>query len=507
MSQQKIKLASASFIGISSIVGSGWLFAPYVAAHISGPAAILSWTIGTLIIYLLAMCYAEIATLHPIRGLSAVITTLSHNQYFGFPFAIANWLGIVAVIALEADATVQYLVNIVPSWHHLFFDATESMTLIGSLLALVFVIFYTLVNFWGIKLLAKANNLITVIKLAVPVITVIILLCAAFHPHNFTSAGGSFMPYGFTSVIVTILTAGIIVSFNGFQTILSFSSEIHNPTRTIPWALTIAIFVSFILYIVLQVAFIGALPPSFLAHGWDSFNMSAPIVQLVGILGLNFFIVVLYIGAVAAPMGTALAFTGSASRMFTAMARKKQMPQFFDNVHPIYGLSRRSLIFNALLAVVFLFSFNSWSDLAQVLGLFHILSYKTVPLALTVFRKDVKREEYKFRMPFGVIISFILFTIFNILISLGSYKIVFEITVIVLIFQLVFIITSVINKVDSLMQALRKCIFLIIYLATLPMISYISPLNAALLSTVWYFVVIGVYSLVIFIILTSRRAH
>lgn len=290
MSQQKIKLASASFIGISSIVGSGWLFAPYVAAHISGPAAILSWTIGTLIIYLLAMCYAEIATLHPIRGLSAVITTLSHNQYFGFPFAIANWLGIVAVIALEADATVQYLVNIVPSWHHLFFDATESMTLIGSLLALVFVIFYTLVNFWGIKLLAKANNLITVIKLAVPVITVIILLCAAFHPHNFTSAGGSFMPYGFTSVIVTILTAGIIVSFNGFQTILSFSSEIHNPTRTIPWALTIAIFVSFILYIVLQVAFIGALPPSFLAHGWDSFNMSAPIVQLVGILGLNFLL-------------------------------------------------------------------------------------------------------------------------------------------------------------------------------------------------------------------------
>ena len=507
MSQGKIKLFSASFIGISSIVGSGWLFAPYVAAHISGPAAVLSWTIGTFIVFLLAMAFSEIATLHPIRGLSAVITTISHNAYFGFPFAIANWLGIVAVIALEADATVQYLVNIVPSLHMVFFHASGGMTYIGCSLALLLILFYTLINFWGIKLLAKANNIITVVKLTIPVIAVIILFVAAFHPGNFSSSQHSFMPYGFTSVIVTILTAGIIVSFNGFQSILSFASEVENPTRTIPLALGIAILSSFVLYLALQIAFVGALPPGLIAHGWNHLNMSAPIVQLMGLLGLNFFVILLYVGAVTAPMGTALAFTGAASRMFTAMSRKNQMPTFFDNIHPVYGISRRSLLFNAVLSVVFLFSFNSWANLAQVLGLLHVLSYLTVPLALIVFRKNTARKDYKFRLPFGIFIAFFLFTIFNLLISLGTFKIVLEITIIVLVFQAIFILTSVLNRVSTLFEAIKQCLLLILYLISLPILSYLSPLNAAVLSMPVYLTVLILYSFIVLAILTSRRAN
>ena len=148
MENKKIGLISASFIGISSIIGSGWLFAAYATADVAGPAAILAWLIGGGIILLLALCFSEIASLYPRRGLSAIVATLSHHKYFGFPFAIANWLGIVAVIALEADATVEYLINIFPHLKPLLFS-NDSLTLLGNGFSLLLVIIYCLVNYWG----------------------------------------------------------------------------------------------------------------------------------------------------------------------------------------------------------------------------------------------------------------------------------------------------------------------------------------------------------------------
>ena len=104
-SKKTIGLLSATGLGISSIIGSGWLFAPYQASVVAGPASILSWIIAAVIICLLGLCFSEIAALYPRRGLSAIIPTLSHNKHFAFPFAIANWLGVVAVISLEAVST------------------------------------------------------------------------------------------------------------------------------------------------------------------------------------------------------------------------------------------------------------------------------------------------------------------------------------------------------------------------------------------------------------------
>ena len=88
----KIGLLSAIFLGVSAIMGSGWLFAPYRASLIAGPAAIYAWIIGAVLVGLLSLGYAELAAVYPKRGLSAIIPTLSHNKFFGFPFALANWL-------------------------------------------------------------------------------------------------------------------------------------------------------------------------------------------------------------------------------------------------------------------------------------------------------------------------------------------------------------------------------------------------------------------------------
>ena len=37
-----------TFIAVSGVIGSGWIFGPLVAAQIAGPAALISWVIGSL---------------------------------------------------------------------------------------------------------------------------------------------------------------------------------------------------------------------------------------------------------------------------------------------------------------------------------------------------------------------------------------------------------------------------------------------------------------------------
>lgn len=182
---KKIGLVSASFLGLTSIIGSGWLFASYRAAQVAGPASILSWVIAMIVIALLAFCLVEIAVRFPIRGLSAAIPSLTHNKYFGFPFAIANWLGIVAVIGLEAEAVIQYGVTLVPSVRPQFFNHGE-LTVMGDSLVIILVIAFTGLNFWGARLMVRVNNTLSILKVIVPIVVALAIIFVAFHPSNFT---------------------------------------------------------------------------------------------------------------------------------------------------------------------------------------------------------------------------------------------------------------------------------------------------------------------------------
>ena len=294
--KKTIGLTSAIFLGISSMVGSGWLFAPYKAAAVAGPASIFSWIIGCGIIWLLAMCFSEIASLYPRRGLSAIIPTLSHNKYFGFPFAIANWLGIVAVIALEADATIEYLINLAPSLKNMMY-LNNHLTLRGDGLSVILVVLFCIANFWGAKMMLKTNNIFGVIKVVVPFTTVLMIVGVAFHTTNFTAINNSLVPYGYSSIFTAILTTGIIVAFNGFQSVISFSSEVKKPHINIPLSITIAIIVALAVYLLLQITFIGSMPASLVKQGWSHLQLNAPMVQLSGMLGLGLLTSIIYFGA------------------------------------------------------------------------------------------------------------------------------------------------------------------------------------------------------------------
>lgn len=504
MKTKKMGLLSATFLSVSSILGSGWLFAPYHAALAAGPASILSWILAAVVMLLLALCFAEIAALYPKRGLSAIIPTLSHNQYFGFPFAIANWLSVVAVIGLEADATIQYLINLVPQWTTLFFIHGQ-LTYPGLSLSIALIVFFCLLNFWGSRVLTKTNNLLSIIKIIIPVVVALIVIAYAFHPHNFSSPQFHFVTYGYTSIFTAILTSGIIVAFNGFQTVISFSSEVKKAARTIPVAVTIAIVLCLAVYLLLQIAFIGGIPAKMLAHGWHQLYLTAPMIELVGFLGLGMLTTIIYFGATVAPIGSAVVFMGASSRMFTAMSRNKQMPKYFDRVHSRYRVSRRSLIFNSLFAMAFVLIFRSWSQLAQVLSLFHVVSYLPIPIALIIFRNATKGQYRSYIVPFGKTISLFLFVFFTYLFTMGNFTIVSELMLLFLILHVLFIVINI-RSLRTVFMALQKSALLVAYFLYLFIMTYASPVNAHLVSAVGFNVIVVITAIAFFYLLT-RSEH
>lgn len=473
VNKKNIGLISATFLGISCVIGSGWLFSPFKTAAIAGPSALITWVVSGFIMLLLALCFAEVASLYPKRGLSAIIPSLSHNKFFGFPFAIANWLGIIAVIGLEADATIQYLMNLTPHLKPYLFSH-DQLTWAGNSFSIALVIIYCLLNYWGAKALTKANNILSILKVIVPIVTALVFIGVAFHPSNFTAVNGSFMPYGVQSILGAILTTGIIVSFNGFQSIVSFASEIKKPEKTIPLALVISLLFCLGVYVLLQVAFIGAIPPAMLANGWHALQFSAPMIQLSLLIGMSAFTSIIYFGATVAPSGAGIAFTGTATRMFTAMARGGQMPSLFNTSHPQYNVSRRSLIANAVLAIAFLALFRSWSQLAEFLSLFHIISYLPIPIALCVFRNALVTRNYPFRLWGGRLIALFVFTMFTYLFTLGHLKTITEILLSFLVFQIFFIAVSVKSK-QEVISALSQCLGILLYFIGLWLLTYISP--------------------------------
>ena len=109
------------------------------------------------------------------------------------------------------------------------------------------------------------------------------------------------LSYGTGSIMTTIVTAGLITTFNGLQVITGYASEVKEPKKTIPLVIIISSVVVLVIYLILQIAFIGAIDPSQLKNGWHQLNFEAPMVQLVGAVGLSFMVVILYTDAMVSP--------------------------------------------------------------------------------------------------------------------------------------------------------------------------------------------------------------
>ncbi|WP_444902702.1 APC family permease [Microbulbifer sp. CnH-101-E] len=381
--KKKATLLSATLLSATCMIGSGWLFSAQLTARYAGNWAFVAWILAAVLVLMVGLCLARVVSIYPVRGALAQACAFSYNSIFGMPFSFANWFGILMVVATEAQATTQYLSSAIGS--SLLIES-HSLTIWGKLLALSILALYLLINFYGIRWLTKVNNIVTVLKIFTPLFALTVLLIVVFTRNHIGSNFSlpSSQEFEFHSAFSAIIGAGLIYSYNGFQVSVAFASEIKNPKRNIPLAITLSIVIITLVYLSLQFAFMEAVPHQVLIEngGWQGLNFASPLLDLATLLGLHFLALILLADSITSPSASGYTYLGASSRILFAMAKVGQMPRWLAVLDPVHNISRRSILVNWVLAAIVLANADSWAALMVIVTGYHIVSYMAAPISM-----------------------------------------------------------------------------------------------------------------------------
>ena len=396
------------WISAGTTLGSGWLFGSFVALTIAGPAALISWVIASVFMVPLVLVYAELGAMFPESGGPGRFAHHAFGSLAGATFGWFSYVQAAAIAPIEVLAALEYLST--NSWARGFYDSgSGTLSPSGFLAAVVLMGTFVTLNLRGIRLLSRTNSAITVFKLLIPTLTAVALIVAAFHLQNFTAAGGFFVHGGSgptQSILSAIAAGGIAFAVTGFEGALEVGGESARPQRDLPRAVLGAFVVCTVIYIVVQVAFIGGLPSSLLSHysSWaglatDSQLSRAPFFALAGLVGMGWLAWTMRVDAVISPSGTGLLYLTGASRLSFGLSRDGYVPELFLVEDERTDVPLWGVIMSAVLGLLFLLPFPSWNKLVSVVTGAVVLMYASAPLALGSLRRSRPELARPYRLP------------------------------------------------------------------------------------------------------------
>ncbi|MER7078416.1 amino acid/polyamine/organocation transporter, APC superfamily [Saccharopolyspora kobensis] len=237
--------------GISYIsVLTGTFQLSYFGLSFGGPAYWWSWPIVFLGQLLVALSFAELASRYPIAGSVYNWAKKLGGQHVGW---LAGWMMLLASIVSISATALAYQNTLPQIWSgfQVIGDGSNSTdaAVNGILLALVLILFTTLVNAFGVKLMARINSGGVFIELVAAVLLIVALALVAVNPPTVVfDTNGTESAFG-GSYLSAFLIAGIASSYvmYGFDTAASLGEESINPHRNAPKAILRALIASFVL--------------------------------------------------------------------------------------------------------------------------------------------------------------------------------------------------------------------------------------------------------------------
>jgi amino acid transporter len=285
------------------------------------------------------------------------------------------------------------------------------------------------------------------------------------------------MPFGVKSVLLSVVSCGVVMAFNGFQSPLNFSEEIENPRTMLLIAVLGSIIITFIIYVLLQVVFVGSLSPEVLAHGWANVNMRSPFVDLLLALNLQVMVISVYANSIVSPSATGALFIASSSRILYSLANQKHLPSFLCQLHPLYYNPRKAIITSTILGSLFLLVFKGWYQLVAVISVIHLFTYLPLPVVVMANRiknKSILSKKGQFIMPLGKLVSPILMLGLSLLLFSAEWPLTGEMLLFILPglgFYMYYEYKN--HRGKGFMQALKGASWLIFYIVGVSLIAYL----------------------------------
>ncbi|HKT31790.1 MAG TPA: APC family permease [Gammaproteobacteria bacterium] len=406
------------YASLGAMIGSGWLFGALHGATTAGPLSVFSWIIGAIAVLFLAFVFAELSTMFPNSGALVHMTHVSHGDLVGKIWTWILFLAFVSVPPVEVTSVVTYADNYI---HGLINPTTLTLTHFGLVVSIILLAIVVVLNFLAIRIVVLINSVTTWWKIAIPLATIGILMAYSFHPGNMTAHLNSTPVSG---IFTAVATAGIIFSFLGFQQAIALAGETHHPGKYIPIALIGSVIISMLIYIGLQIAFVIALKPTDIVHGWAQLQFSGiagPLAAIAVAAGAFWWAVLLYVDAFVSPMGTAFIYATASPRIIMAAGEMGNAPKQVTKLNK-NGVPWIGLIVTWVVGVIFFFPFPSWEKLVNAVELITVLSYCIGPVILLHLRHALPSYQRPFKLRAVYVVSAIAFIFSNWIIYWTGYS-------------------------------------------------------------------------------------
>ncbi|MBV8540620.1 MAG: APC family permease [Pseudonocardiales bacterium] len=483
------------FVSLGSIIGSGWLLGALTAATSAGGASLVSWLLAGVIIVLLALVHSELGAAYPLVGGTARWPRLAFGSLGGFTAGWLAWLQAVTIAPIEVEAALSYLDH---KWHGLINDV-GALTTMGLGVATVLMLLFTVINILGVRWLAESNRIAVLWKIAVPVLTVGVLIVVSFRASNFT-AGGGFAPYGAHGVFAA-LPLGVVFALQGFEQAAQISGEARDPQRTVPRAVIGAVLIGVLLYLALEVAFIGALSPGNLIYGWAhpvGKGDFGPYATLATGLGLGWLATVLYIDAFVSPAGTGLIYVGTSARLSYALSHAGYVPRGVSRING-RGVPYFAIVLSFVVGLICFLPFPSWQSLVGLVTSATVIMYAFAPITLLALRRTDPDRARPYRVPAASVLAPLAFVAANEIIYWTSWVTVEKLMLAIVAGYVLFGISYTLgHPIERPPLDLRSLVWILPWLVGLTVISYLGRYGGTRLIPEWVDLgVVAVFSLVI----------
>ncbi len=368
-------------LAFGAMIGWGWVVTAGLWITEAGSVgAIIAFLIGGLMVVLVGLTYAELASAIPLAGgeLYYIFKAMGRVPSFITTWAIV--LGYVSVVAFEAVALPTVFEYLAPNYSmgYMYTIAGWDVNFTWVAVGVIGSVLIAWVNFKGIKLASFVTFLLTLLI----IIAGVLLITGSSLAGNVENMTPLFEKGTAGILIVLIMTPFMFV---GFDVIPQAAEEINLPRKRIGQLLIFSVFLAIAWYILIIFGVSRVLSPSeinnsnlvtadAMAKAFGDSRMMGNILVLGGVGGILTSWIGFYVGG---------------SRAIYALAKAGMLPKSLGDLHPKYNTPHKAIILIAVLTTMApLFGRPALVWLVDAGGLALVIAWFMVAASFLILRKN-----------------------------------------------------------------------------------------------------------------------
>jgi APA family basic amino acid/polyamine antiporter len=245
-----LNLFDFTMIVVGLVIGMGIFRTPVnVAGAVQTPFIFFSvWFAGGLVALCGALTYAEIGSRLPVTGAYYKIFSYCYHPSIAFGVNCLILISNAASLAAVALIGAEYIIKVILP------NAVNTQNIEVAIGIFSVIIFYG-INLMGLKMSARAQNILTIIKISM---ILLLILPLFFVTHDVTPAAVTQLQSTPFSGYLKAFGIGLVAvsfTYGGYQQTINFGAEVKEPNKTIPRGIFIGIFIIISLYLTINYAY------------------------------------------------------------------------------------------------------------------------------------------------------------------------------------------------------------------------------------------------------------